>query len=218
MALSTPVKMHSSVKAPSSAVHFFDQQRKVQMVKVMPGGVYCTERAEMITTGLGSCVSACMWDSVARVGGLNHFLLPFDSADNEHHWNPDDVLSSASRYGSYAMEILINNLLKMGAQRQRLQIKLFGGAQMMGKHSMVGQKNVDFILSYVEKEHLRLVSFDLGGDEPRRILFDPLSGRLWLKRIPFHYQQHLVQDEAQYAKNLIISSKDDQSTKAELFL
>ncbi|MGL4828450.1 MAG: chemotaxis protein CheD, partial [Vibrio sp.] len=101
-------------------------------VKVMPGGVYATADHEIIHTGLGSCVSVCAWDSAVGVGGMNHFLLPFHSHFESQHWHPQAMLSETSRYGCFAMELLINRLLTIGAERGRLRYKLFGGAQLMG--------------------------------------------------------------------------------------
>ncbi len=132
-------------------------------MKVQPGGVYCTNKEEIICTGLGSCVAACMWEPTLKIGGMNHFLLPFDSHAELRHWHADEFLSTAARYGSHAMEMLINELVHLGADRRNLQIKLFGGAQMLGKHSMIGKKNIEFILHYVEQESFSVQAQDLGG-------------------------------------------------------
>lgn len=195
---------------------FFHPRREKLIVKVLPGGVYATGENELIATGLGSCISACMWDESAGVGGMNHFLLPFDTQAELNGWQPEQVLSIATRYGSHAMELLLNSLLVHGASRETLQVKLFGGAQMMGRNSMVGEKNIAFILNYVEQEKLNVVAHDLGGIEPRRILFDPISGKAWLKRIPFSEITILQNQEAHYADKLDLQHNQDEP-QVELF-
>ncbi|EOC1778012.1 chemotaxis protein CheD [Vibrio fluvialis] len=167
-------------------------------VKVLPGGVYVTHQAEIICTGLGSCVAACMWDEKAQVGGMNHFLLPFDTSAQLHHWKPQELLSTASRYGCYAMELLINQLIIQGADRRRIKVKLFGGAQLMGFQSLIGIKNVEFVMAYVQREQLKVEAQDLGGTEPRRVLFDPRSGRVWIKRIPCAEVSNIRRHEERY--------------------
>ncbi|EKO3930895.1 chemotaxis protein CheD [Vibrio fluvialis] len=171
-------------------------------VKVLPGGVYVTNQAEIICTGLGSCVAACMWDEKAQVGGMNHFLLPFDTCAQLHHWKPQELLSTASRYGCYAMELLINQLINLGADRRRLKVKLFGGAQLMGFQSLIGIKNVEFVMAYVQREQLKVEAQDLGGTEPRRVLFDPQSGRVWIKRIPCAEVSNIRRHEERYFDQL----------------
>ncbi|CAH8192638.1 MULTISPECIES: chemotaxis protein CheD [Vibrio] len=210
----------------SSAIHstednrhfnrFHHPQKNVDWVKVLPGGIYCTNRQEIICTGLGSCVAACIWDPEAKVGGMNHFLLPFDNYSQIDHWKPDEVASTASRYGCYAMELLINQLIKMGADRQRLRVKLFGGAQMLDLKIMIGQKNIDFITRYAKQEQLIVAAKDLGGCEPRKVMFDPLTGRAWLKRIPFSDAILLSNQEKRYATQLERETHNKQND-AELF-
>lgn len=195
---------------------FYHPQQKVDWVKVLPGGLYCTMRQEVICTGLGSCVTACMWDQAAKVGGMNHFLLPFDQHLQIDHWHPDDIASTASRYGCYAMELLINQLIKMGAERQRLRVKLFGGAQMLGFKAMIGQKNIDFIKNYVEQERLIVEASDLGGDEPRKVIFEPMTGKVWLKRIPLTEVSQLSFQEKVYATQLDRKAHKE-SDEVELF-
>ncbi|USD43375.1 chemotaxis protein CheD [Vibrio sp. SCSIO 43135] len=213
MALHTP-------RSDSDNTHisrFFHRKHQHHMVKVMPGGVYCTNTKEVICTGLGSCIAACVWDPEAHVGGMNHFLLPFDSKDQLRHWHPSDAVTTASRYGSHAMEMLINELIGLGAHRECLHTKLFGGAQMLGKHSMIGEKNIEFILNYVKQENLTVDALDLGGLEPRKVMFDPLSGKAWLKRIPFTEVHQVKHQEEQYASQLDKESHRSHDDDVELF-
>ena len=123
----------------------------------------------VLATLLGSCVAACFRDPVAGVGGMNHFLLAEGSAsDARHH---------AERYGVHAMELLLNGLLKRGAQRHRLEAKLFGGAKTMDGLADVGASNARFAREFVEREGIKLVGECLGGTRGRRINFWPVSGR-----------------------------------------
>lgn len=204
---------------PSSQASFerFPHNRPEQpWVKVAPGQVYVTADHEIITTGLGSCVSACIWDPCAGVGGMNHFLLPFDTTAELHHWKADELLSNASRYGCYAMENLINQLLNLGAQRGRLNVKLFGGSQLLGFKSLIGIKNVEFVLGYVQREGLNVVAKDLGGVDPRRVLFDPKSGRAWLKRIPCAEVMQIRRSEECYSSQ-VEQQQPDTDNNVELF-
>lgn len=120
----------------------------------------------VLTTVLGSCVSACLRDPVAAVGGMNHFLLPGAGAARD-----------AERYGAYLMELLINGLLKEGARRERMEAKLFGGARMIEGLSDIGGQNAAFARQFLHDEGIRLVAAHLGGDRGRRVEFFPLSGR-----------------------------------------
>lgn len=197
---------------------FYHPQKEKHIVKVLPGGLYCTKRSdELIATGLGSCIAACVWDEFAGVGGMNHFLLPFDSQTQIHSWQPDSLVSTASRYGIHAMEMLLNSLIERGAKRRNIQMKVFGGAQMLGRRSMIGEKNVAFILNYVEQEHLHVVAHDLGGLEPRKVIFEPLTGKAWLKRIPFTEVHRLQHQEEKYAHQLDKESHRKRDDDVELF-
>ena len=129
---------------------------------------------EVMTTILGSCVATCVWDPVAKVGGLNHFLLPGKASDR----------GSNLRYGVNAMELLINGLLKEGAQRSRLQVKLLGGAKMIDGGAGIGAKNADFAKWYMQNEGLEIVSSCLGGVRGRKIRFWPTIGRLQRSFLP----------------------------------
>jgi len=161
---------------------WFDPTFKIMAVKVLPGEHYVsTAGQEMIVTVLGSCVAACVWDPRMRIGGMNHFMLPDSGSD-------EAPIDKAMRYGNYAMEQLINDLLRRGARRESLEIKVFGAGNvipgMNGGIASVGDRNARFIRRYLDEEHLRLAAEDLGGSYPRRIHFFPRIGkviRLFLK-------------------------------------
>lgn len=141
----------------------------LKVVRVLQGDTrVSTQPEEVMSTILGSCVATCIWDPVAGVGGLNHFLLPGDKNNQ----------SKSLSYGVNAMELLINGLLKHGADRSRLQVKLFGGAQMLENATDIGEKNTRFARWYAENENLPIVSQCLGGQQGRKIRFWPVTGRV----------------------------------------
>src|SRR5690348_5057665 len=138
------------------------------MVKLLPGEYYVSRTDEAISTVLGSCVSACVRDPACGLGGMNHFLLPENATVGPNYWL-DPSVGLATRYGSYAMESLINDLLKLGAVRERLEIKLFGGGRILQGMTDVGERNIDFIKSYMQLEGLRVAAEDMGGTQPRKV-------------------------------------------------
>ncbi|WKE67059.1 hypothetical protein PVT67_07420 [Gallaecimonas kandeliae] len=180
---------------------FFDPSRERTMVKVLPGQYFVTGGEELLATTLGSCVCACVWDPLARIGGLNHFMLP--------EGNPD-TLSQANRYGTHAMESLINGLLALGAHRDRLLAKLFGGARVFGEGS-VGDMNIDFVRRFVAREGLQVVSECLGGQLALKVLFEPQDGRAWVKRLKQLPNDTLIRREVRLANAIA------QETRVELF-
>ncbi|MFN3933297.1 chemotaxis protein CheD [Parvibaculum sp.] len=138
-------------------------------VQVTQGETYVTNRDdEVLTTVLGSCVSACIRDPLLKMGGMNHFLLPDSDATGR----------DSQRYGAHAMELLINEILKRGGVRQRLVAKIFGGASVISSVSEIGMRNAAFARRYLLEEGIRLVGGDVGGAHARRIQYWPASGRV----------------------------------------
>jgi len=129
----------------------------------------------VLSTILGSCVAVCLWDDVAGLGGMNHFLLPF---------GPKAAAATPERYGVHAMEILINALLKAGARRNRLQAKLFGGAQLSATLSDIGQSNARFAKEFLATEDIPCLAESLGGTSARRVLFRPRTGNVRQLLVP----------------------------------
>ena len=123
---------------------------------------------DVLSTILGSCVAACIWDPIAKVGGMNHFLLPGEIGTQ----------STSMRYGVNAMELLVNGLLKHGGDRTRFKVKLYGGAKMFEGRASIGEKNIQFARWYVQSEGFSLAEEDLGGDRGRKIRFWPTTGRV----------------------------------------
>lgn len=132
-----------------------------------------SDPATVLTTLLGSCVAACLWDPKIGVGGMNHFLLPGDRGGAKAGM----PASEAMRYGVHSMELLVNGLLRRGAQRERLQAKLFGGARMIKGLTDVGELNAAFAERFLKAENIAIVGGSLRGESGRRIQFWPASGR-----------------------------------------
>ena len=184
---------------------FFNPLDGFWHTQITQGEAYVTEKQdEVITTILGSCVSACIRDPVTRIGGMNHFLLP----------EGDVTDGGAMRYGVYAMELLINSILGRGAARERLQAKLFGGANVMAALSDIGSRNAEFAERFLTDEGIPIVGGDLRGSTPRRIQFWPATGRARQLSIVADVRQ-LVQHELQEAR--AGQRETEQGNDVELF-
>jgi chemotaxis protein CheD len=155
----------------------------------------------MITTVLGSCVAACIWDVVTGVGGMNHFMLP-ETSKSRLNDRDEAVVGNASRYGNYAMEHLINSILQNGGKRKNLEVKLFGGGKIIATLGDVGARNIQFVLDYVDTEALNLVSQDLGDIYPRKVNFFPHTGRVRMKKIKDIHNQTIFLREKQYSSSI----------------
>ncbi len=162
----------------------------------MPGETYATDNPrEVIITVLGSCVAACIRDPVTGWGGMNHFMLP---ESRSGIWG--DCISCSLRYGNFAMEALINDVLKSGCPRERLEIKLFGGANFGGIR--VGTNNADFALRYLANEGMRVIAEDLGGPHGRRIHYHPASGKVGRLLLLGTAERRAIDEERLYGKAL----------------
>lgn len=184
-----------SALAESVERSWFDSRFQCRALKVLPGEYRVDDRELMLVTVLGSCVSACLHDPDARIGGMNHFMLP-------------DARGAAgggsARYGAYAMEVLINELLKRGATRSRLQAKVFGGGAVLPglTTSHIGAQNATFVLDYLSDEGIPVLARDLGDRCPRRVHFFPANGRVMLKRLPAAQKSGVVAAEQDYRQQL----------------
>lgn len=167
------------------------------VAKILPGEFYVTKEDEMITTVLGSCISACIRDKVTGIGGMNHFMLPETSQQHLQEGN-EAVVGNANRYGNYAMEHLINTILQNGGQRKNLEVKLFGGGKVIPTMGTVGERNVQFALDYIDAEGLDLTSHDLGDNYPRNIQYFPKTGKARMKKVKHLQDQTVVQQELKY--------------------
>jgi chemotaxis protein CheD len=177
---------------------YFDRDFDLEAAKILPGEYYVTARDMVLVTVLGSCVSACIRDRVSGIGGMNHFMLPDVAQDKS---SPNSV---PARYGTYAMELMINQLLKMGARRASLEAKVFGGGNVLRglETSNVGGRNADFALSYLRTEGIAVASQDLLDVYPRKVYFFPNSGRVLVKKLRKMHNETIIERERAYRSRL----------------
>lgn len=156
---------------------YFDNNFNAKAVKLLPGEYFVTNQEMLLVTVLGSCVAACIRDNNSGIGGMNHFMLPDGGGDQ------GSPMSSSARYGTFAMEILINQLLKLGARRVNLEAKVFGGGNVLDGLTIanVGQRNADFVLKFLATEKIRVIAQDLVDIYPRKVYFFLKIARSWLK-------------------------------------
>ena len=194
-------QLKAARRKPGEASFFwFETQFNSEAVKVLPGEYFVHTEDILIMTTLGSCIAACLWDRKARIGGLNHFMLPEGGAG--------DALSLGGRYGSYAMELLINELLKLGASRASLEAKVFGGGQVIaGMETMnIGERNTSFVLDYLKTERIPVVSKDVLDIYPRKVCFLPASGKAMVKRLAPTQAAALAAQERAAAQQVVPSA------------
>ncbi len=172
-ATSRLASLKAALRKPGEASFFYyDAHFKNDAVKILPGEYFVYDEDILIMTTLGSCIAACLWDRQAKVGGMNHFMLP-------------EGESGSGRYGSYAMELLINEMMKRGATRSTMEAKVFGGGQVIaGMNSMnVGERNTAFVIDYLKTERIPIMSKDVLDIYPRKVCFLPASGKAMVKRL-----------------------------------
>jgi len=176
---------------------YFDRTFDCEAAKILPGEYYFTNKDMLIVTVLGSCVSACIRDRVTGLGGMNHFMLPDGGGDGS-------PVSASARYGTYAMEILINDLLKAGARRENLEAKVFGGGAVLKGFTAinVGERNAAFVLSFLKTEKIRVVAEDLNDIHPRKVYFFPRTGKVLVKKLMQTHNDTLAKREIEYASRL----------------
>ena len=189
--------LKARARKPGEASFFFhDQHFKYNAAKVLPGEYFVAKEDLVVMTVLGSCIAACIWDSRLRIGGMNHFMLPEGGGD------------TSGRYGSYAMELLINELVKMGSSREYMQAKVFGGgAVVAGMTSMnVGERNTKFVLDYLATERIPIVSKDVMDIYPRKVVFFPVSGKAMVKRLAHAHPDTLETQERQGSASKVVQT------------
>ncbi len=180
---------------------YWDTENDVVAAKLLPGEYYVTTDHEMVTTVLGSCISACIRDAKLGIGGMNHFMLP-ETSQEKLSRGEDAVVGNANRYGNYAMENLINTILAHGGKRKNLEVKLFGGGKIIPTMGETGKKNIDFVLEYVDAEALMLVSQDLGDIYPRKVNYFPMTGKVRMKKIKDLHNETIASRETQYRSRI----------------
>lgn len=202
------IKIDPSIKINRSSIagfdhvnRYWDRDRGIVAAKILPGEYYVTLENELITTVLGSCVSACIRDKELGIGGMNHFMLPESNFGQMRQGN-ETIVGISTRYGNYAMEHLINTILSHGGKRRNLEVKLFGGGKIIPTLTDVGIKNINFVLDYIEQEGLEVLSQDLGDIYPRKIIYFPKTGKVGMKKIKDLHNDTVVQRERRYFNSL----------------
>lgn len=192
-------RAYEEVLAPN---HYYDRNFEIEAAKILPGEYYVTGRDMLLVTVLGSCVSACIRDSRSGIGGMNHFMLPDASND------ANNLLSASARYGGYAMEVLINQLVKMGGNRANFEAKVFGGGAVLRGFTTVnvGERNSEFVIEYLRKERIRVVAQDLQDLYPRKVYFWPSTGRVMVRKLKTVHNNTIVEREKDYGQRLQSSS------------
>lgn len=188
-------RLRAAPRAPGEASFFFwDSHFGRDAVKVLPGEHFVDDDEIVITTTLGSCIAVCLWDAQRRIGGMNHFMLPAgDGGDG-----------ASGRYGSFAMELLINALMRRGAARPRLTAKVFGGAAVVaGMNSLnIGEQNTRFVLDYLATERIEVTHRDVLGIQPRKVAFWPDSGKAMVKKLPATRARAVAERERDAARTI----------------
>lgn len=192
---------------------YWDKQMNLPAAKIMPGEFYVSRSGEMIVTVLGSCISACIRDVQIGVGGMNHFMLPEQGQHSTANWG--DAVSSASRYGNWAMEFLINEILKLGGTRRNLEIKIFGGGNVLSNMTDIGERNISFVKNYIYQENFEVKAQDVGDIFPRKVLYFPDTGAVKVRKLREISNDTLLQRERRYSQTL--NDKPSSSGDVELF-
>lgn len=198
-------ELRAQARKPGEASFFYvDHHFQYDAVKVLPGEYFVTGEDVLVMTVLGSCIAACIWDNKARLGGMNHFMLP-------------EGEDGSGRYGSYAMELLLNEMFKLGARRETMQAKIFGGgAVMAGFTTMnVGERNTHFVLDYLAAERIPVVSQDVMDVHPRKVCFFPVTGKVLVKRLAHAHPEALVVEERK--GNAVNVAKSTAGGSVDLF-
>ncbi len=187
---------------------YHDNAANRDAVKLLPGEYYVSREPMLLTTVLGSCVAACIRDVRLGIGGMNHFMLPDSDASNP--------ASNSARYGTYAMEVLINHLMKLGARREHLEAKVFGGGNVMSELTLsnVGHRNAEFVVEFLRTEGIRIVARDLADVHPRKVNFFPATGKAFVKRLAATGADQLIVRERDYRSRI---ARRQPSGEIELF-
>lgn len=195
--------LKAQTRKPGEASFFFyDAHFQNEAVKILPGEYFVFNDDILIMTTLGSCIAACLWDREARIGGMNHFMLP-------------DGAGESGRYGSFAMELLINEMLKLGASRSTMEAKVFGGGQVIsGMNTMnVGERNTSFVMDYLKTERIAVVSKDVLDIYPRKVCFLPASGKAMVKRLAASNTEALAAIDQIAAQKAVVANANAGSVQ-----
>ena len=210
-----PAVTTPTIKGFEHVKRYYDPRMKTVAAKILPGECYVSNSGEMIVTVLGSCIAACIRDRELGIGGMNHFMLPVQS--NTNRVERSGNISPELCYGNWAMEYLINEILKQGGLKRRLEVKLFGGARVLGnmQNMDIGKRNIEFVNHFIEYEGLNVVADDLGSDCPRKVLYFPDTGSVKLKRLRTVANDTIKRREKEYLDSMQAKPKVDNNI--ELF-
>lgn len=210
----SPKRLPSPLLGFEHINRYWDKRMHVPAAKILPGECYVSTKGEMIVTVLGSCISACIRDVELGIGGMNHFMLPVQN--HNHSIERPNLVNAGLCYGNWAMEFLLNEILKRGGKKERLEVKIFGGGRVLSGMSNIdiGGRNVGFVLEYLEREGLAISSQDVGSDCPRKVLYFADTGAVKLKRLNTVANSTLEKREKAYLDSM---SKTKVSSDIELF-
>ena len=187
----------SDTEAMLAPNRYYDRHFDCEAVKILPGEYYATTRDMLIVTVLGSCISVCLRDRDSGIAGMNHFMLPNTMDSN-------DPIGASARYGVFAMELLINQLIKLGGKRHRFEAKVFGGGNVLRglTASNVGSRNAEFAEEYLRTERIPIIAHDIMGDLPRKIYFFSQEGRVLVRKLRQLHNHTILDREAEYSSRL----------------
>jgi chemotaxis protein CheD len=193
---------------------YWDRRMGLPAAKILPGECYVSENGEMIVTVLGSCIASCIRDTRLGIGGMNHFMLPVQKTDKSIART--NLANSALCYGNWAMEFLINEILKRGGRRENLEVKLFGGGRVLqGMTNIdIGARNLRFVYEFLSRESLSVSSQDVGEDYPRKVLYFPDTGAVKLKKLRSVANETIEKREQDYIESM---AKKPSLGEVELF-
>ena len=195
------LQMPPCLKGFEHIKRYWDNRYNSYIAKILPGEYYVTKQDEAISTVLGSCVSVCIWDARSGVGGMNHFMLP----ENNNEILADSIINGeVARYGNHAIEMLINDILKNGGIRKRLESKIIGGGKIIKnmEHMNIGELNVDFARQYMHIENILVVAEDTDDIYPRKVLYYPASGRVKVKKLRDMHNDTVLKRERIYSEKI----------------
>jgi len=187
----------ASARSRAAPLVYRDPQLDLDVVRILPAEFFITDQPLGLMTVLGSCVAACIRDPLSGLGGINHFMLPDGDASDASDGMP-------ARYGLHAMELLINELIKAGARRERFEAKAFGGGNVLKSFTSmpVGTRNAKFVSEFFREERISVVAKDLGGIHPRKICYFPKTGKALVKLLPHAHDDAVAAEENAYKERL----------------
>lgn len=199
MALTPPIRLSLPLPGFENIKRGWHSSFETVAARLLPGDYFVTLHDEALYTTLGSCISACIRDRVSGIGGMNHFMLPISTSSDS--WKASDN-SASTRYGNYAMEHLINDILKNGGKRQNLEAKIFGGGRIIANMTDVGMRNIAFARDYLHTEGLKIISEDVGESFPRLVVYFPATGKVKVKRLRSLHSNTIAEQENRYLSTI----------------